>query len=296
MNLDEFARVTGPAPFPTRAFMITTEANRKSGRTAHALEQVQRHLNITDVEFIYGPADLRDEDFGCSPGESANCRAGVGWGAFEMWKAIAADGLASAFVMDDDVLFHDDMRALLPLYWSQVPATFEIVYFGSLPQWLMAGTATKDEALVRFGTAPFAHHCYILTKASALRFANLYAEMFRMRGRREDPGPPEISYMDMFGDTFANTYAIRTTFDAHNWVSFENTAALPAKWSGIVVRDQFKRARGKGCKCDDEYTDACRGYLPILGVGLAYQHDHCRTMASFYGWVAHYKKDFNITT
>ena len=67
VNLDEFARASGPAPFPTRAYMITTRNNEMSGRTAHAVEQVRLHLNITNVEFIYGPSDLRDEDFGCEP-------------------------------------------------------------------------------------------------------------------------------------------------------------------------------------------------------------------------------------
>jgi hypothetical protein len=296
VNLDEFVRASGPAPFPKRAYMITTRNNEKSGRTAHAVEQVRLHLNITNVEFIYGPSDLRDEDFGCEALPGSNCRAGVGWGAYTMWKAIAADGVDSAFVLDDDVLFHDDTKSLLPLYWDQVPPTFEIVYFGSFPSWLVATGPSKrpHNELVTFGTAPYAHHCYILTRASALRFANLYTEMFRMRGRREEPGIPEIGPTDLFGDTFASTYALRTAFDPHNWVSFENTDALPAKWGGIVFLDQQKLS-SPSCICNNEYSKACRGYLPIQGVGLAYQHDHCANMTRFYSWVAHYKEDYNVT-
>lgn len=302
VNLDDYKRVVGPAPLPTRAYMITTKAAQENGRTAHAVEQVRRHLGITDIQFVYGRADFRDEDFGCDTGSGSdtifasgyNCRMGLNWAMHQIWKEIAAVG-SPAFFMEDDVIFHDDTAALLPRYWKQVPPDYEIVYFGSAPAWLLVkGQSSPPPEPVRFGSAPYALHCIALTAVSATRFAALYTQIFRSRGWRAELGMPEIGASEVFGDLFLSSHGLRTAFDTRKWVSFESTAMEPAKWSGIVFRDEFKRTQqleAQGCKCDNEYTPTCRGFFPIWCVGLAYQHMHCNNMTRMHSWIAHYKED-----
>lgn len=297
VNLDDYKRAVGPAPFPTRAFMITTKAAQANGRTAHAVEQVRRHLNITDIQFVIGRNDLPDNDFGCETATPLGCRMGLNLAMHQIWKAIALSG-APSFVLEDDVLFHDDTTTLLPLYWAQVPPDYEIVYFGSLPQWLLvSGPSTPPAEIVRFGTAPYALHCTALTPVSAARFAALYTQIFRSRGWRDEPGLPEISPSEVFGDLFLSSYGLRTSFDARKWVSFESTLALPAKFSGIAFRDKFKNTlkleEEQGCKCDNEYSLPCRGYFPILCAGLAFQSLHCNNMTRMHSWVEHYKEDMH---
>lgn len=162
VNYDDYKRAVGPAPFPTRAFMITTKTGQENGRTAHAVEQVRRHLNITDIHFVYGRNELRQEDFGCdtrlatSSNEPVLCRMGLGWATHQIWIAIAASG-APALFLEDDVLFHDDTATLLPLYWKQVPPAYEIVYLGSAPRWLLVdGPSTPPAEPVKFGLTPLA--------------------------------------------------------------------------------------------------------------------------------------------
>ena len=198
-------------------------------------------------------------------------------------------------MFEDDVLFHDDTATLLPQYWKQVPPDYEIVYFGSAPLWLMVnGPSTPPSEPVRFGSAPYGLHATALTAMSAARFAALYTQIFRSRGWREEPGIPEIGPSEVFGDLFLSTYGLRTAFDTRKWVSFESTVATPAKWGGVVFRDEFKltqQLQEKGCKCDDEYTPACRGFFPIGCVGLAYQNMHCNNMTRMRSWMAHFKED-----
>ena len=159
----------------------------------------------------------------------------------------------------------------------------------------MRGPSTPPSEPVRFGTAPYALHCTAVTPASAARFAALYTQNFRSRGWRDEPGIPEIGSAEVFGDLFLSTYGLRTALDSRKWVSFESTLATPAKFAGIVFRDEFKRTQQleheKGCKCDDEYTPTCRGYFPIWCVGLAYQNFHCNNMTRMHSWIAHFKED-----
>ena len=301
VNYDDYKRAVGPAPFPTRAFMITTRAGQESGRTAHAVEQVRRHLNVTDIQFVFGRNELRQEDFGCdtrlatTSNEPILCRVGLSWAVHQIWKAIAASGVPGLF-LEDDVLFHDDTSTLLPLYWKQVPPDYEIVYLGSAPRWLLVpGLSAPPSEPVRFGIPPLALHCIALTAASAARFAALYSQMFRLRGWTDEPSVPELNHHYVNGDTFLDNFGFPTALDKRMWVSFESTLATPAKFAGIVFRDEFKRAQQleqeKGCKCDNEYTPACRGYFPVWYVGLAFQTAHCNNMTRMHSWIAHYKED-----
>ena len=295
VNLDDYKRAVGLAPFPTRAYMITTRIAQESGRTAHAVEQVRRHLNVTNIQFVYGRNDLLDADFGCESATPNGCRMGLSIAMHRIWTAISESGVPS-FFLEDDVLFHDDIATLLPLYWKHVPPDYEIVYLGSAPTWLFVkGSSTPPPEPVRFGMAPYALHCIAISAASAARFAALYTQMFRSRGWREEPGIPELGPAEVFGDLFLSTYGLRTALDSRKWVSFESTLATPAKFAGIVFRDEFKRTekleQEKGCKCDDEYTPACSGFFPIGCVGLAFQNFHCYNMSRMHSWIAHYKED-----
>lgn len=296
INLDDYKRAIGPSPFPTRAFMITTVAAQASGRTAHAVEQVRQNLNITDIQFVLGRNDLQDVDFGCETMSPTGCRMGLNIAMTKHYKAIAASN-APAIYLETDVLFHDDIATLLPLYWKQVPPDYEIVYLGSALSWLLVGgTSVPPSEPVRFGTAPYTMHCIALTAASAARFAALYTQLFRSRGWREEPGPTGLGISEVLTDLFMSSYSFRTSLDAQQWVSFESTLTLPAKFACILFRDEFKRTQQleqeRGCKCDNEYTLACRGYFPVLCVGLAFQNLHCNNMTRMHSWIAHYKADF----
>ena len=301
VNYDDYKRAIGPAPFPTRAFMITTRAAQESGRTAHAVEQVRQHLNITDIQFVLGRNELLQEDFGCDTRlasavkEPIRCRVGLGWAMHQVWKAISYSGVPG-FFLEDDVLFHDNFATLLPLYWAKVPPAYEIVYLGSAPRWLITdGPSTPPAEPVRFGIPPLALHCAALTAASAARFAALYTQMFRLRGWTEEPSVPELNHNDVNGDTFLESFAFPTALNKQMWVSFESTLATPAEFRGIVFRDEWKRTvslfEQKGCKCDNEYTPECRGFLPVVCVGLAFQNYHCNNITRMYSWIAHYKED-----
>ena len=35
----------------------------------------------------------------------------------------------------DDVVFHDDIVTLLPLYWNKVPRSFEFIFVGQVYPW-----------------------------------------------------------------------------------------------------------------------------------------------------------------
>jgi hypothetical protein len=300
VDISDYMRVSSTVPFPARAFMVTTQLAYREGRTAHALRQVEQHLPGTRVELIFGSVgNYSDLDFGCESTlkqGTTECRMGLNWAVHQIWKTIAREGLASGLVLQDDVLFHDDFKLLLPKYWSRVPPDFEIVYLGCAHPWLLAGgingASTAPNDFVRFGAAPYMTHAYVLTAASASRFAALYTQLFRSRGRAEEPRLPELSPVDVLDDLFLNSQAFQTALDKSKWVSFESILALPAKWHNISFLGYhvFPRKNTK-CECDNEYTNECRGFLPIVSVGLAYQHYHCHNMSRFYSWIEHYQAD-----
>ena len=93
VNLDDYKRAVSPAPFPTRAYMITTRAAQESGRTAHAVEQVRRHLNVTDIKIVLGRNDLLDADFGC---ESATPNLAAEWASTLQCTAFGRQSLLVA--------------------------------------------------------------------------------------------------------------------------------------------------------------------------------------------------------
>ena len=298
VRVEDYFRAAGPAPFPTRAFMITTRAAQASGRTAHAVAQVRERLHIDDIEFVIG-GNVPDAEVGCarvsaqSPPNS--CAFGVVWANQQIWRAVAAEGLASALVLEDDVLIHDDAEALLPQYWQRVPPDFEFVYLGHLPAWLMDGEPPPPDA-VRTGEAPYCTHAYVVTAASAARLALLFDQVFRGRGR--DPGaspdaPPELTYLDIKIDLFLPNHALRTALDRSKWITFGSTAERRSEWGGVDFLSNRKAWLEplRACHCDEDVRPECRGFLPIIGAGLAFQHYHCSNMTKLRRWVEQYRRD-----
>jgi hypothetical protein len=297
-QLETYLRATETPPFPSRAFMITTRAAQTSGRTAHAVAQVRDKLGITDIELIYG-GNTSDADVGCARQRGSSlhnsCAFGVVWANQQIWRAIAAEGLASALVLEDDVLFHDDFQELLPPYWAQVPANFEFVYLGHLPHWMFGDSPKLPETAVTFGEAPYCTHAYVVTAASAGRLALLFDQFMHLRGRRREvpDAAPEFDYTDVKIDQFLPNHALRLALDRSKWVVFGSTPTLPAAWEGATFLNNRKAWEEplRKCHCDEEVRPECRGFLPIISIGLAYQHYHCNNMTRLHLWVEQYRRD-----
>ena len=293
MERADFLRTTGAAPFPTRAFMVTTRQAEANGRTAHAIEEVRRGIGITQIELVYGDGGPPDEELGCIP-HDLGCRFNLAWAHRQMWRAVAADNLASALILEDDVLVHDSFAALLPSHWSRVPPDFEIVYLGCNPQWLVVPERLEPPTdTIQVGKAPLTMHAYVVTAASAARFAALYDQMVHARGPSDDePGMPQIHPFDAAADLFLHFHALRTAFDSNKWISFQSTAAVPSAWGDVTFLFASRWAQQHwACTCEHEYSEKCKGFLPVIGAGLIYQHYHCNNVSRLYEWWRHYKED-----
>ena len=74
---------------------------------------------------------------------------------------------------------------------------------------------------------------------------------------------------------------------------FGSTPALPATWEGATFLNNRKAWEEplRKCHCDEEVRPECRGFLPIISIGLAYQHYHCNNMTRLHLWVEQYRRD-----
>lgn len=123
-----------PPSLPARAFLITTEARHSSNWTSYVLAQVMRHkraLNISQIDIVF---TSYMNEFGpiANPGHR-DLGAACSVTHKRVWDRMIREGLDSAWVFEDDVVFHDDFDTLLPIYWQGVPRSYEFAFVGHSP-------------------------------------------------------------------------------------------------------------------------------------------------------------------
>lgn len=288
--------------WPTRAYVVTSDHHVRSGRAKHALDELAK-LNITEVRYIYGPDFVDDQDIGCDRGATQkSCRMGLAWGHQMAWKHIAQEKLLSALVIEDDILVHDLIDQLLPLYWSQVPADFEIVMLGHFAPWIWDSVYNPPKHLVTYGPyTPQAAHAYILNHVSARRLDHQFEEMVWQKGR-PDVVPtdfkPQLTSWHIVPDLFLIFQAMPQAKDKSKWVFFESTEKYPGRWQGaeFLTTHKMNMVGDEPCDCNDDPTEGkCSLFLPIDCQGLVYQHHHCSNMTRLRMWVEQYKRNAPAT-
>lgn len=289
----------GPPALPAHSFIITMPDAVRSGRLQMALEHIAA-AGLPLPRVIYG-SYVNDTEVGCRKNVKYSCRIGLIQAQAQAWRVVVEEGLPSAWVFEDDVLFHDDFTALLPQYWARVPPWYEVVYAQA---WSQIGVVAQQDHGVQYPTSAdgvvydvetWGAGAYVISKHGAARLYARYQSLLyhNMKGPSNEQG--SLVPWESTPDDFLVTHGLRTAPTNYTYVIFQNTIGQPAKFAGLTLWPEqmvdWYNCKQHGCSCDSEPSLACAHFLPLVFHGLAYQHYHCSTPQAFWKWVAHYKEN-----
>lgn len=292
----------GRPSMPTHAFMITTPQAHASGRLQYALEQV-RAAGLPEPRVVYG-LSIDDEAVGCAiTNDGVGCRLGLTVTQAMLWKTIVQENITAAWVLEDDVLFHDDFAELWPSYWTQVPPDYELVYASAWSQqthraYWDGGVSHTPDQLVGMDEKVWAAGAYIMSNTGARRAYSTLASMLwaHMHGNSVLSGGSSTA------DDFLAHVMRPSALRPGTWAIFHNTRTIPGKFKGVHITPMLsveRYVRGVGnCSCDsidttpaaaDMHAASCpRDYVPIVSNGLVFFHHRCMNMSKFEAWMARY--------
>jgi GR25 family glycosyltransferase involved in LPS biosynthesis len=78
-----------------------------------------------------------------------------------LWKKIVDEDIDRAIVFEDDVIFHEKFRELMPFFWEQTPKDDVMVFLGYCCYWGHMGERYVMEGV------PLTTHAYYITKSVA---------------------------------------------------------------------------------------------------------------------------------
>lgn len=263
----------GSATIPDQVYLIAQPADSpyklafQLNQLANAKSWFLHPLNVTVVsepafEWVEEMKEERnDHDLGCG---LVGCRAPL-FRKFEfVAQQIVDRNLPGAFFMEDDVVFHTNIKELFPIYWHQVPNDYEFVYIGQLTRmWpdVVSRTIIRD-----MPSLPFAPHFAAISNLGARRILwwCRWQHWKVAHGDKIWPADviPDIMLIQLF-DTWL------TAEQKSKWLTFESTVGIPAEYSGLSWTEMHTWK--PNCTCDNFRSERCRPWLPLRGTGLAYQ-------------------------
>lgn len=196
--------------------------------TMSQLERVKSSSGITHLHTIHG-------NYKGEYGKCQYCQLGLSLAHLEVWRTMIAKNIPRAWVLEDDVIFHDDFNNLFPKYWQQVPHDALMVWVGHSRtdvdfRCRMPGAPDRpEESEVQAGAgAPWMTHAVIITLEAALLLERSMSQV--LAGNETEPNnPSQLRPEDIKID-----YFIINVYEAHKqkrrWVKFSSTSAVPAKF------------------------------------------------------------------
>ena len=115
--------------------------------------------NITDDEFAKEHIFVRSED-----GKIHRGGSGCALSHKRIWQKIVDENIEQALVLEDDVVFHEKFKQLLPEFWNDTPHENSMVFLGYCCYWGDMGQSNVVE------TFPLTTHAYYMTKSVAQWF------------------------------------------------------------------------------------------------------------------------------
>lgn len=229
-----------------------------------------------------GPLNLRVV-FGTYNGTFGNVnQLGLSLAHLHIWDDILARNLTAAWVFEDDVIFHDNIEELFPLYWDQVPADFEVIYLGhnpTLPQHLVACEEPGSQRFFHEHSV-YTTHAMIISYNGALRLSRAMHGLLNMSKRiKRTPHEYELK-IDLFFNYVRETFL--QPYEYSKWIAFDSTPEHPAQWGGVpwcrtpdlfdaIIFHHYPMDCCETCNVAD-VRNATKHPVPLVGTGLAYQH------------------------